>query len=102
VHEAAYLGVPYLCVRPADREVRGDPAQQRIFLDRADAGFDVPGVSVVWETADVIRRLPRTPLGAFAMDPAARAAYVAKFLGYNDGHCSSRVLDALGRVTTSA
>jgi hypothetical protein len=102
VHEAAYLGVPYLCVRPADREVRGDPAQQRIFLDRADAGFDVPGVSVVWETADVIRRLPRTPLGAFAMDPAARAAYVAKFLGYNDGHCSSRVLDALARVKTPA
>lgn len=102
VHETAYLGVPYLCIRPACRDVRGDPALQRVFLDRRHSSFDFPGVSVVVEAPEVSRVLPRKSLGDFTMNAEARTAYVARFLGYDDGHNSKRVLDEVCRLTSAA
>ncbi|MBI3625495.1 MAG: hypothetical protein HY215_05025, partial [Candidatus Rokubacteria bacterium] len=97
-HEAAYLGIPYLCIRPADKDVRGDRALQRIFMDRSKSSFDFPGVSVVLEVPEVITSLPRRSLGDFEMDAQARAAYVERFLGYDDGQSSKRVLDEIRRL----
>lgn len=98
VHETAYLGVPYLCIRPACKDVRGDRASQRIFMDRNDSSFNFPGVSVVLGVSEVITGLPRKALGDFEMDAQARAAYVEKFLGYDDGQSSKRVLDEIRRL----
>ena len=98
VHEAAYLGVPYLSVRPPDGDVRGDRALQRVFLDRSKSSFDFPGVSTVLEQRAAIAHLPETRLDDFAMDPQARAAYVEKFLSADDGHSSERLLDEIRRM----
>ena len=98
MHEAAYLGVPYLSVRPPDGDVRGDRALQRVFLDRSKSSFDFPGVSTVLEQRAAIAHLPETRLDDFAMDPQARAAYVEKFLSADDGHSSERLLDEIRRM----
>ncbi|MBI4589772.1 MAG: hypothetical protein HY725_13120 [Candidatus Rokubacteria bacterium] len=98
VHEAAYLGIPYLCIRPTDKDVRGDRALQRIFMDRTHCSFDFPGVSVVLEVPEVIQRLPRESLAEFRMDAQARAAYVERFLGCDDGRSSTRVLEEIRRL----
>lgn len=98
VHEAAYLGIPYLCIRPTYRDVRGDRALQRVFMDRSHSSFDFPGVSVVLEVPEVIKKLPYESLAEFQMDAQARAAYVEKFLGCDDGESSRRVLDAVCRL----
>lgn len=95
VHEAAPLGVPYLCLRPADRDVRGDRALQQVFMDRSQSSFDFPGVSFVLEMAEAIAELPRRSLADFAMDARAREAYVERFLGSADGQSSRRVLDEI-------
>lgn len=98
VHEAVALGIPYLCIRPTDRDVRGDRALQRVFMDRSKSSFEFPGVSVVLEAPDVIASLPGRALEEFEMDARARAAYVEKFLGYDDGQNSRRVLDEIRRL----
>ncbi len=98
VHEAVSLGIPYLCIRPADKDVRGDRALQRIFMDRSKSSFDFPGVSVVLEVPEVIKMLPRKSLADFQMDAQARAAYVERFLGYDDGRSSKRVLAEIRRL----
>ena len=97
VHEAAYLGIPYVCLRPSDRDVRGPRAVQRVFMDRSKSSWDFPGVSTVLEVSEAIASLPRSALDDFKVDAQARAAYVEKFLGYDDGRSSKRVLDELRR-----
>jgi hypothetical protein len=98
VHEAAYLGIPSLSLRPTDGDVRGDRALQRVFLDRSKSSFDFPGVCTVLEVPEAIASLPRKALGDFAVDPHARAAYVEKLLGYDDGRSSERLLDEIRRL----
>lgn len=98
VHEAAYLGVPYLSIRPSDGDVRGDRALQRVFLDRSKGSFDFPGVATVLEHEEAIDGLPEKRLDQFVMDRQARAAYVEKFLCSDDGHSSARVLDEIRRM----
>lgn len=98
VHEAIYLGIPCLCLRPADRDVRGDRALQRVFMDRDQSSFEFAGVSTVLEAPAAITDLPGKTLDEFAMDARARAAYVDKFLGYDDGRSSKRVLDEIRRL----
>jgi len=98
VHEAAYLGIPSLSIRPVDPDVRGDRAVRLTFMDRSKSSFDFPGVAAVLEMAEAITDLPRKSLQDFTMDAQARAAYVEKFLGYDDGHSSKRVLDAIRRL----
>jgi hypothetical protein len=100
VHEAAYLGVPYVCLRPSDRDVRGPRALQRVFMDRSKSSWDFPGVSTVLEVPDAIASLPRSALDDFKIDAQARATYVEKFLGYDDGRSSKRVLDEVRRETS--
>jgi len=98
VHEAAHLGIPYVSLRPSDGDVRGDRALQRVFLDRSKSSFDFPGVSTVLEVGEAISGLPRAALQDFAMDHQARAAYVERFLGYDDGRSSERLLDEIRRL----
>ena len=95
VHEAAYLGIPYVCLRPTDRDVRGPRAVQRVFMDRSKSCWDFPGVSTLLEVPEAIASLPRSALDDFKVDAQARAAYVEKFLGYDDGRSSKRVLDEI-------
>lgn len=98
VHEAAYLGVPYLSIRPNDGDVRGDRALQRVFLDRSKSSFDFPGVATVLEQREAIGDLPGKTLDGFSMDRRARAAYVEKFLSSDDGRSSARILNEIGRM----
>jgi hypothetical protein len=98
VHEAAYLGIPYVCLRPSDRDVRGPRAVQRVFMDRSKSSWDFPGVSTVFEVPEAIASLPRSALDDFKVDAQARATYVEKFLGYDDGRSAKRVLDEIHRA----
>jgi hypothetical protein len=98
VHEAAYLGVPYVCLRPSDRDVRGPRPVQHVFMDRSKSSWDFPGVSTVLEVPEAVASLPRRSLDDFNVDAQARAAYVEKFLGYDDGRSSKRVLDEIHRA----
>jgi len=98
VHEAAYLGVPYVCLRPSDRDVRGPHPVQHVFMDRSKSSWDFPGVSTVLEVPEAVASLPRRSLDDFNVDAQARAAYVEKFLGYDDGRSSKRVLDEIHRA----
>lgn len=103
VTEAAALGVPYLCLAysPTDY-LDGDPSglsRYRHFFNRQEGGFfQFRGVSTTMSIAEALARLPVSTLGAFTIDAAARAAYMAKFLGSDDRQSSRRLLAALANT----
>lgn len=100
VLEAAALAVPHLAVRfPLEDYYDGDAQglrNYRLFHDLGEGGmFNFPGVSSVMGISDVIKSLPRMALSDFRCDAEARRDYVRKFLGYDDGQSSGRVLALL-------
>jgi len=105
VTEAAYLGVPNLCVTfsPEDVLESGelDSALFDLFTNPNEGGvFQFQGVSRTMTIPEVIKNLPQMSLDEFRIDPLARSKYVHKFLGYDDGESSRRVLDAARRLLT--
>lgn len=93
--EAAFAGVPQLSVRLPHPHLRQYPGHHEQYV--ASPGMqDWPGVvpAIGWETAvgylDDLAALPR-------VDAAARAAYVERFLGFDDSRTSARILDLVER-----
>jgi hypothetical protein len=96
VLEAAFLGVPYLCIGFRDEDWYGhlNPAWAAARFDIAEGGqFNFPGVNELTTIPDVIAQLPRRRLTNFRVDPQSRSAYVAKFLGHDDGRSAARTID---------
>ena len=63
--------------------------------------FNFEGASYSMDIPDVIGDLPNMTVSDFEMDPRARKAYVEKYLGFDDGKSSSRVLQAVESLLKS-
>lgn len=95
VLEAVACGVPSLSICPGLDEMGATADWQRLVYTRQEGSlFQFRGVAETIEVGDAIERLPKTHLSDFATDPRARKAYVAKFLGFDDGRSAGRLLDA--------
>jgi len=100
VTESAYVSVPSLCIyypiEDLDEYDEQTLAYLKLWRNTQDNGlFQFRGVSSTMSIPEVIKTLPHKSLADFEMDPQARSAYVEKFLGYDDGQSSKRVLDAI-------
>jgi hypothetical protein len=94
-YEAAYAHVPSICIAPDEADL-GFPPTWRVFLNvRPGGSFNFPGVVYPMGLDEVLRRLPQRRLADYPLDLVARARYVEKFVGFDDGKASDRVLDAI-------
>jgi len=95
-YEAAYAGVPSICLAPSGDDLGLPPIWQEWFLN-VDAGgsFNFPGVVYARRLGDFLDGFATARLSDFPLDPVARAQYVEKFVGFDDGKSSDRVLDAV-------
>ena len=57
--------------------------------------FSFDRVCDSWSIENVIEKLPQAPMDEFTIDPNQRAAYVKKFMGYDDFSSCKRILDIL-------
>lgn len=95
-YEAAYAGVPSICVSPASEDLGFEPMWREWFLSvETGSSWNYPGVVYPLGLDDVLRRLPCERLSDYPLDAAARTQYVEKFVGFDDAKCSDRVLDAV-------
>ena len=95
-YEAAYAGVPSICIAPAGNDLGFPAVWQEWFLNLDEGGsFNFPGVVYALGLDDVLGRFPSTRLSDYPLELPARARYVEKFIGFDDGKCSDRVLDAI-------
>jgi len=96
--EAAFLGVPYLCIGVDRDDWFGatDPVWASARLDLREGGeFNFPGAVELTTIAETIERLPQRRLAEFQIDRARRDAYVARFVGPDDGRSAARMLDLI-------
>ncbi len=90
VQEAAYAGVPALCIDRPNRE-----SIKHQLWRRATVGgpYNFPGI-VEWKSIpDSIQQLPNMRLPDFAVDEQARRQYLELYNGPADDHASQRILD---------
>ncbi|TMQ21277.1 MAG: hypothetical protein E6K82_16045 [Candidatus Rokuibacteriota bacterium] len=93
-YEAAYAGVPSVCVTADADDLGFSPTLRASFLSTASgSSFNFPGVTYPVSVAALVADLPRRRLGDFPLEPAARAQYLEKFVGRDDGKASDRLLD---------
>jgi hypothetical protein len=98
VLESAFLGVPYLCIGFGDADWLGelDPIWAGARFSGAEGGeFNYPGVNQFTDIPDVIAGLSERRLAEFRVDPGRRHAYVARFLGPDDGRSAARMVDLI-------
>jgi hypothetical protein len=102
-YEAAYAGVPSLCLAP-DLDDLGFPPMWREWFLNLDEGnsWNFPGVIYPITLEEVVRELPHRRIADFPLEPAARAQYVERFVGFDDGKSSDRVLDILQSLAEGA
>jgi hypothetical protein len=95
-YEAAYACVPSICLAPSGDDLGLPPIWQEWFLN-VDVGgsFNFPGVVYARRLDDFLDGFATARLSDFPLDPVARAHYVEKFVGFDDGKSSDRVLDAV-------
>jgi len=93
-YEAAYAGVPSICVT-SDGDDLGFPPIWREWFLSAEPGssFNFPGVTYPLSVEEMVVDFPRRRLADFPLEPAARAHYLEKFVGFDDGKASDRLLD---------
>jgi hypothetical protein len=93
-YEAAYAGVPSICVTADPDDLGFAPIWREWFLTAAaGSSFNFPGVTYPLSVAQVVSDLARRRLADFPLEPAARAQYLDKFVGRDDGKASDRLLD---------
>ena len=92
VMEAVASGVPSLSLCPTldEMEIEDD-----LFSRSQDSLFEFRGVARTLGIGEAIEKLPRMSLAEFRLDPARRAEYVSKFLGFSDGKSADRLLDVV-------
>jgi hypothetical protein len=93
-YEAAYAGVPSICVT-ADPDNLGFPVPWREWFLSTTPGssFSFPGVTYPLSVERVVADLPGRRIADFPVEPAARTHYLEKFVGSDDGKASERLLD---------
>ena len=93
-YEAAYAGVPSVCVTADPDDLGFAPVLREWFLTtRPGSSFSFPGVVYPLSVGEIVEDLPRRRLADFPLEPAARAQYLDKFVGRDDGKASDRLLD---------
>ena len=95
-YEAAYAGVPSICIAPGADDL-GFPALWREWFLSVAPGtsFNFRGAVYAIGLPEVVGGFPGKRIADFPLDPVARAQYVEKFVGFDDGKSSDRVLDAV-------
>jgi len=103
VLEAAFAGVPSLCLAPRASEL-GPPEYGFDFVHNGRPGwiYNAPGVAYWRPLVEAFDGLARWKLGDFPLDPGARRAYVERFLGWDDGRSSARLVDLVERVVAGS
>jgi hypothetical protein len=99
VMEAAYSGAPSLCLAPRAEEL-GPASYGFGFVHNGDDGglYHAPGVAY-WRPLDsAFDGLREWTLDDFPLALEARRRYVERFLGFDDGRASGRLLEALERM----
>jgi len=93
-YEAAYAGVPSVCVTADGDDLGFAPIWRTWFLsDAPGTSFNFPGVTYPLSVADMAASFARRRLADFPLETAARAQYLEKFVGADDGKASDRLLD---------
>jgi hypothetical protein len=93
-YEAAYAGVPSVCVTADGEDLGFTPILRGWFLTTAPgSSFSFPGVTYPLSVAEMVTDFPRRRFADFPLEPAARAQYLDKFVGRDDGKASDRLLD---------
>jgi len=94
-YEAAYAGVPSICVTADGDDLGFAPIWRAWFLsDAPGTSFNFRGVTYPVSVAALADGFARRRLDDFPVEPAARAQYLEKFVGPDDGKASDRLLDA--------
>jgi hypothetical protein len=106
VLEAASVSVPNVCLTFSAEDYLGRGAAQirsfeRFFNRNKEGVFEFSGVSRTVTNDEAIGELPSRLLSDFAVDPTARLAYVRKFIGEDDCHAATRLVDAIAMATES-
>jgi hypothetical protein len=91
--EAAYAGVPSVCVDRPNKDL----VKHRLWRRKeTDGPYNYPGV-VDWTTIpQMIKEFPRMSFSDFKMDAQARQDYLLKYNGPADHKASQRILDLVG------
>ena len=104
VMESIGLGVPHLTVGfPAhyyydDDNPMNSLARFQQFYDSQEGSlFRFQGAASLMSIPEAIYALPAKTLAGFRLAPESRKAYVAKYLGFDDGVSAGRVLDLVQR-----
>jgi hypothetical protein len=99
VMEAACSGAPSLCLAPRAAEL-GPTSYGFDFVHNGDEGglYNAPGVAYWRPLASAFDGLRQWTLDDFRLAADARRRYVERFLGFDDGRASGRLLDALERM----
>jgi hypothetical protein len=94
VLEAGYCGVPSLCLAPTDAAM-GLPVFASEFIHNLKPGwiYNWPGVAYGVPLREAYDGFGRWSLADFPLDASARRDYVERFLGFDDGRSSARLLD---------
>jgi hypothetical protein len=102
-YEAAYAGVPSICVTADPDDLGFAPIWREWFLSAAPgSGFGFAGVVYPLSVPEIVTDLPRRRLADFALEPVARAQYLHKFVGVDDGKASDRLLDMASSLHSGA
>lgn len=102
-YEAAYAGVPSVCITADGQDLGFAPIWQEWFLSEATgSSFNFPGVTYPMRIGEIVADLRRRRLADFPVEPAARAQYLEKFVGTDDGKASDRLLDRATALVEAA
>lgn len=101
VIEAAFAGVPSISIAVPQGHLLDMYADvgglDELYGGRPGSLQNYPGVVRRAAPAEAIGVLDTLDLAATSIEPAARAAFVQKFLGFDDTKCSQRILDLMER-----
>ena len=96
VLEAAMASVPSISIKvPLSEDQRRYPAHTFAFDPGEGSLSNFPGVAWFTRPEEAVSLLEGRTLADFRLDPAARRAYVERYLGFDDLGSSRRVLQAI-------
>ncbi len=97
--EAAYCGVPSLCLAPEASDM-GLPDLLHDFVHNGKPGgiYNWPDVAYWRPLAEAFDGLARWRVEDFPLAVESRRDYVERFLGFDDGQSSARLLDAAAQM----
>lgn len=99
VLEAAYCGVPSLCLAPDAVDMGLQPFWAESVHNGDPSGlYNWPGIAYWKPLATAFDGLRRWGLADFPLGADARKRYIERFLGFDDGRSSARLLDLVARL----